>query len=116
MLLQTVKRSGSGDVPEDIIAMSSQVAVEIEQEGIVLLENEDDVLPLGDKNVNIFGAGSVVPFLGVAPYPIIVESCLPFASSSYGIQELEEPDVHSSPIYKLYLKLHSFHRLTSQLD
>ncbi len=56
----------SGDVPEDIIAMSSQVAVNIEQEGIVLLENEDDVLPLGDKNVNIFGAGSVVPFLGGA--------------------------------------------------
>lgn len=56
----------SGNVPTDIIAMSSQVAVELEQEGIVLLENEDNVLPLGNKKVNIFGAGSVVPFLGGA--------------------------------------------------
>ena len=56
----------SGNVPADIIAMSSQVAVELEQEGIVLLENEDNVLPIGDKKVNIFGAGSVVPFLGGA--------------------------------------------------
>ena len=56
----------SGNVPADIIAMSSQVAIELEQEGIVLLENEDNVLPLGNKKVNIFGAGSVVPFLGGA--------------------------------------------------
>lgn len=56
----------SGNVPAEIIAMSSQVAVELEQEGIVLLKNEDNVLPLGDKKVNIFGAGSVVPFLGGA--------------------------------------------------
>ena len=56
----------SGNVSADIIAMSSQVAVELEQEGIVLLENEDNVLPIGNKKVNIFGAGSVVPFLGGA--------------------------------------------------
>jgi beta-glucosidase len=56
----------SGNVPADIIEMSSQVAVELEQEGIVLLKNEENILPLGNKNVNIFGAGSVVPFLGGA--------------------------------------------------
>lgn len=56
----------SGDVDADVIAMSSKVAVELEQEGIVLLKNEDNVLPLGNKKVNIFGAGSVVPFLGGA--------------------------------------------------
>ncbi len=56
----------SGNVPADIIAMSSKVAVELEQEGIVLLKNKENVLPLGDKKVNIFGAGSVVPFLGGA--------------------------------------------------
>ncbi len=69
MLLSCIPISSvavSGDVPADIIAMSSQVAVELEQEGIVLLENEDNVLPIGDKKVNIFGAGSVVPFLGGA--------------------------------------------------
>ncbi len=56
----------SGNVPADVIAMSSKVAVELEQEGIVLLKNEDNVLPLGGKKVNIFGAGSVSPLLGGA--------------------------------------------------
>lgn len=56
----------SGNIPDDVIAMSSQVAVEIEQEGIVLLKNEDNSLPLAGKKVNVFGAASVVPFLGGA--------------------------------------------------
>ena len=56
----------SGNIPADVIAMSSQVAVEIEQEGIVLLKNEDNSLPLAGKKVNIFGTASVVPLLGGA--------------------------------------------------
>lgn len=56
----------SGNVPKDIISMSSKVAVELEQEGIVLLKNEDNTLPLNNKKVNVFGAGSVSPFLGGA--------------------------------------------------
>ena len=34
----------SGNIPADVVAMSSQVAVEIEQEGIVLLKNEENIL------------------------------------------------------------------------
>ncbi len=56
----------SGGISQDIIAESSKVAVEIEQEGFVLLKNEDNVLPLTGKKVNVFGAGSVTPFLGGA--------------------------------------------------
>lgn len=56
----------SGHVPEDIAAMSKQTAIDIEKEGIVLLKNEDDVLPLAGKKLNVFGAGSVCPFLGGA--------------------------------------------------
>ncbi len=56
----------SGNIPDDVIEMSSQVAVEIEQEGIVLLKNEDNLLPLAGEKVNVFGAASVVPFLGGA--------------------------------------------------
>lgn len=56
----------SGNIPSEVIAISSQVAVEIEQEGIVLLKNEDDTLPLNGKRVNVFGAASVVPLLGGA--------------------------------------------------
>lgn len=54
----------SGKIDKDIIAQTSQNAVEIESEAIVLLKNEDNVLPLEGKKVNIFGAGSVCPFIG----------------------------------------------------
>ena len=56
----------SGNIPADVVVMSSQVAVEIEQEGIVLLKNNDNALPLAGKKVNVFGAASVVPLLGGA--------------------------------------------------
>ncbi len=56
----------SGNIPDDVVAMSSRVAVEIEQEGIVLLKNEENCLPLDGKKVNVFGAASVVPLLGGA--------------------------------------------------
>ena len=56
----------SGNIDPNIIAETSQTAVELESEGIVLLKNEDNVLPLEGKKINIFGAGSVCPFLGGA--------------------------------------------------
>lgn len=54
----------SGDIDPAIIEETSKTAVEVEAEGIVLLKNEDNVLPLKDKKVNVFGAGSVCPFIG----------------------------------------------------
>ena len=54
----------SGDIDPAIIAETSQTAIQIEGEGIVLLKNEDNVLPLSDGKVNVFGAGSVCPFIG----------------------------------------------------
>lgn len=54
----------SGDIDPDIIAETSQTAIQIEAEGIVLLKNEDNVLPLEGKKLNVFGAGSVCPFIG----------------------------------------------------
>lgn len=54
----------SGDIDPEIIAETSQTAVQIEAEGIVLLKNEDNVLPLEGKKLNVFGAGSVCPFIG----------------------------------------------------
>ncbi len=91
----------SGNVPADIIEMSSQVAVELEQEGIVLLKNEENVLPLNDKKVNIFGAGSVVPFLGgagsgaittddpVTFYEALDENCINYNSELRALYEAE---------------------------
>lgn len=54
----------SGDIDPDIIAETSQTAIQIEGEGLVLLKNEDNVLPLSGGKVNVFGAGSVCPFIG----------------------------------------------------
>lgn len=56
----------SGRIDPDIIAETSKVAMEIEAEGIVLLKNEDNVLPLDGKKLNVFGVGSVCPFFGGA--------------------------------------------------
>ena len=56
----------SGRIDLDIIAETSKVAMEIEAEGIVLLKNEDNILPLDGKKLNVFGVGSVCPFFGGA--------------------------------------------------
>lgn len=54
----------SGDINPDIIAETSKTAIDIEGEGIVLLKNEENLLPLENKKLNVFGAGSVCPFIG----------------------------------------------------
>ncbi len=86
----------SGNIPEDVIAESSQVAVEIEQEGIVLLKNEDNTLPLAGKKVNVFGAASVVPFMGGAGSgaisthdPVYLYEALDEAGIAYNTQLME---------------------------
>lgn len=54
----------AGDIDSQIISDSSKIANQIEAEGIVLLKNEGSVLPLKNKKVNIFGVGSVAPYIG----------------------------------------------------
>lgn len=54
----------SGNIDRNIIEETSKTAVEVEAEGIVLLKNEENLLPLNGKKINIFGAGSVCPFIG----------------------------------------------------
>lgn len=56
----------SGNVDTDIAERSKQIAIDAESEGIVLLKNEDNCLPLEGKKINVFGAGSVCPLLGGA--------------------------------------------------
>ncbi len=56
----------SGHLDADIAAETRALAVDIESEGVVLLKNEGGALPLGGKRVNVFGAGSVLPFYGGA--------------------------------------------------
>ena len=56
----------SGNVSPALAAETRQTAVEIENEGVVLLKNEDGVLPLRSKKINLFGAGSAEPLYGCA--------------------------------------------------
>lgn len=56
----------SGRIDPDIIAETSKTALKIEAEGIVLLKNENNILPLDGKKLNVFGVGSVCPFFGGA--------------------------------------------------
>ena len=93
----------SGNIPDDVVAMSSQVAVEIEQEGIVLLKNVDDTLPLAGKKVNVFGAASVVPLLGGAGSgaitthdPVYFYEALDEAGISYNRELMELYDEYCS--------------------
>ena len=54
-------------ISEETTAKSVDIANQIESEGIVLLKNEDDVLPLKNKKVNVFGAASCsIAFAGAA--------------------------------------------------
>lgn len=54
----------SGNIDMNIIAETSKVAVNIEREGVVLLKNEDNALPLNNAKLNIFGVGSAFPYIG----------------------------------------------------
>lgn len=56
----------SGRVSADVAENSKKAAVEAEAQGIVLLKNDDDFLPLNGRKLNIFGTGSVYPFMGGA--------------------------------------------------
>lgn len=62
-----VVSAGSDLISAQTKAKAVEVAKKIESEGIVLLKNEDDVLPLKNKKVNVFGAASCsIAFAGAA--------------------------------------------------
>lgn len=54
-------------ISEETTAKSIEIANRIESEGIVLLKNEDNTLPLKNRKVNVFGAASCsIAFAGAA--------------------------------------------------
>lgn len=57
--------ASTGDIDATIVAESLQVAKQVEAEGIVLLKNEDGVLPLAtEQAVNVFGSAAIDPYYG----------------------------------------------------
>ncbi len=56
---------GSGQVTEETTAEATLVAERVAEEGFVLLQNEDNFLPLqGTTNLNLFGWAAAVPTYG----------------------------------------------------
>lgn len=57
--------SGTGTLTEESIAEAEKLAQQIAEEGIVLLQNDEQLLPLADnKNLNVFGWASTAPCYG----------------------------------------------------
>lgn len=55
----------TGAISEETAANSRVIVEEISSEGIILLQNEDNLLPLTDTaNINVFGWGSTNPIYG----------------------------------------------------
>ena len=71
--------TGSGSVSEETTAEATEAALKIAEEGFVLLENENQMLPLeSNKKLNLFGWASTNPIYGGAGsggindlYPIV---------------------------------------------
>ncbi|WP_018142895.1 glycoside hydrolase family 3 C-terminal domain-containing protein [Alloscardovia criceti] len=56
--------SGTGTLSEQTIAQTKTLAADIEREGIVLLKNDSNLLPLSAKKANVFGWASTSPIYG----------------------------------------------------
>lgn len=52
------------EISEEASSKAEALGVKIAEEGIVLLQNDDNVLPLTDTNVNVFGWASAFPVYG----------------------------------------------------
>lgn len=91
--------SGETSISAETTEKSIEIAKQIEAEGIVLLENEDDVLPLKDKKVNVFGANSCsLAFAGAAGSGAVrADKAVGFydALTNAGIE-------YNADIYKIY--------------
>ena len=57
--------TGNGTISEETSNEATELARQIAEEGIVLLKNEENVLPMSDsKNLNVFGWASTNPCYG----------------------------------------------------
>ena len=103
----TVAFATSGNIDPAIIADTSRIAVEAEREGIVLLKNEGDILPLAGKKLNVFGVGSSFPYIGgtgsgctTSDNPVYLYDALDAAGVEYNkdLRELYEANGGSSDL------------------
>lgn len=60
----TLATSSVHEIEQDTADAASALAEQIAEEGIVLMKNDNGILPLKDKNVNVFGWASAFPVYG----------------------------------------------------
>lgn len=60
----TMATADRAELEDETIDATNQLAVDIENEGITLLQNDDGLLPLAAGNVNVFGWASTNPIYG----------------------------------------------------
>lgn len=64
IMMSTITLAFAGSVSASTKKNAESIAKQMEAEGIVLLKNENNALPLTDKKVNVFGMGSISFALG----------------------------------------------------
>ncbi|MCI7813203.1 MAG: glycoside hydrolase family 3 C-terminal domain-containing protein [Lachnospiraceae bacterium] len=62
--VSSVYAASGAMINAEVNKQAQAVALEIAEEGMVLIKNDNNVLPLNGKKVNVFGASSVNPILG----------------------------------------------------
>ena len=94
----TVSFATSGNISGEIIAKTSKIAERIEAEGIVLLKNDNNFLPLKGKKLNIFGVCSAFPYIGGTG-----SGCTTSDNPVYFYDALDEAGVeYNTELRKLY--------------
>ena len=63
-LLTSVAGQPTTSITEESMNEANELITEIAEEGIVLLENDDDILPLSNTSVNVFGWSATNPCYG----------------------------------------------------
>ncbi len=103
ILLSAIMLIGMGitaiaDGGENATELSKKTAEQVEAEGLVLLKNNEDILPLKGKKVNVFGTASANPFYGGGGSAAIKgDNAVSFYSA------LEEAGISCNPeLVKLY--------------
>ncbi len=105
LLLSSVLLIGTGTIAfaqtaDEATELSKKTAEQVEAEGLVMLKNEDDILPLKGKKVNVFGTASANPFYGGGGSAAIkAENAVSFYAA------LEEAGIsYNKDLAKLYSK------------
>lgn len=109
--------ASSGDIDAGILSDSRALAQQIEEEGIVLLENNNDILPLGSSaKVNVFGYAAYSPKYGASSGSgnVSSDNCTGFydALTLAGIEY--NTTLYST--YKSYVNLSSAEMPASKID